>query len=208
MALTRKALSAMGIEEEIIEQIIAMHTETTDGLKDKINQYKAEAEKLPAVQKELDELREQAKGGERSPYKAKYEALVGEKEALQAEFDKYKADIEAKQTKEVKREAYRALLKEAGVSEKRIESVLKVSDIDGVELDKDGKIKDADKRKDGIKEEWADFISTETTKGADTATPPVNNGGSAGQPSFAARLAQQYHDNLYGSNATAKEDGK
>lgn len=208
MALTRKSLTAMGIEEEKIEQIISMHTDTVNGLKDQIDQYKVDAEKLPTVQRELDELKEStAKGGERSPYKAKYEALLEEKEALQADYDKYKAGIEAEKVKGAKRDAYKALLKEAGISEKRIDAVLRVSDLDGVELDKDGKIKDADKRMDGIKTEWADFIQTQDTKGVQTATPPANTGGALNQPSFAARLAQQYHENLYGSSNSAKEDG-
>ena len=33
MALTRRALKAMGIEDEKIDEIITMHTETVDGLK-------------------------------------------------------------------------------------------------------------------------------------------------------------------------------
>ena len=33
MALTRRALKAMGIEDEKIDEIITMHTDTVDGLK-------------------------------------------------------------------------------------------------------------------------------------------------------------------------------
>ena len=46
-----------------------------------------------------------------------------------------------------------------------------------IELDEDGKIKDADKIVNSIKEDWSEFIVTETTKGADTETPPNNTGG-------------------------------
>ena len=69
------------------------------------------------------------------------------------------------------------MLKSAGVSEKRLNAIIKVSDIDGLELDKDGKIKDADKHTETVKTEWADFVETTSTQGADTATPPANNGG-------------------------------
>ena len=55
MALTRKFLSALGIEEEKAEQIIAAHTETVDGLKAERDKYKEDAEKLPATQNELAE---------------------------------------------------------------------------------------------------------------------------------------------------------
>ena len=37
MALTRRALKAMGIDEEKIDEIIALHTETVDGLKAEIS---------------------------------------------------------------------------------------------------------------------------------------------------------------------------
>lgn len=63
------------------------------------------------------------------------------------------------------------------MSEKRIESVLRVSDVDAVELDDKGAIKGAEKLADGIKAEWADFIQTTTTQGAQTDTPPANNSG-------------------------------
>ena len=165
MALTRKYLSALGIEAEKIDEIISAHTETVDGLKDEIAKYKGDAEKLPAVQKELDE----EKDG-KDPWKVKYEAL-------KEEHDSYVADVTAKETKATKSAAYRALLKEAGISDKRIESVLRVSDVDSIELDKDGKIKDASKLADSIKTEWADFIQSSDSKGANVSNPPDNNGG-------------------------------
>ena len=37
--------------------------------------------------------------------------------------------------------------------------------------------KDVEKIKKDASEEWADFITTTTQKGADTTTPPANTGG-------------------------------
>ena len=91
---------------------------------------------------------------------------------LKQAFDDYKAKQEAKETLAAKESAYRDLLKAAGVAEKRIPAVLKVSDLDGIELDKDGKVKDADKLTENVKTEWADFIPTTTETGAKTVTPP------------------------------------
>ena len=51
MAMTRKALKAMGLSEEQIDSIIEMHTETVDGLRDQVRTYKADAEKLEGVQR-------------------------------------------------------------------------------------------------------------------------------------------------------------
>lgn len=163
MALTRKMLKAMGIEEEKIEQIIDAHSETVDGLKEEISRYKEDAEKLPGVQKELDDLKAAGDGG----YKEKYEK---EKKA----FEDFKTAQTAKETRQAKEAAYRELLKAAGVSEKRIPAILKVTDLDGIEMDGD-KIKDADKHTQTVQTEWADFVETSNTNGANTQNPPANN---------------------------------
>lgn len=169
MALTRKMLKAMGIEEDKIEMIIAEHVDAVDALKKERDAYKEDAEKLPDVQKKLDEATAAAKEAGGDKYKVKYDAL-------KEEYDKYKSDIEKKTTHTAKEAAYREILKAAGVSEKRIDSVIRVSDIDGIELDTDGKVKDADKLTDSVKSEWADFIVTEHVTGAQTSNPPSGNG--------------------------------
>lgn len=169
MSLTRKFLSAFGIEEDKVDEIIKAHTETVDALKEQRDAYKADAEKLPAVQKELDDLKAAAEKGDKDPYKVKYEAL-------KEDFDKFKSEQKEKETHAKKESAYRALLEEAGISEKRIASVLKVSDVDAIEFAEDGKVKDADTLKASIKKEWEDFIVTKDTQGAPTATPPAGSG--------------------------------
>lgn len=202
MALTRKALAAMGIESDKIDQIIEMHTETTNALKEERDSLKEKVEdkesKMAAVQKELDEAKEAMKNGDKSPYKVKYEAAVEEKEALQKEFDNYKADLANKEAHSKKEKAYREILKDAGIAEKHYAKILKYSDVDSLELDDDGKVKDSKKYLDSIKEEWGDHIASTSTKGADTETPPANNGGSSEQPSRAALMAQKYHEERYG----------
>lgn len=168
MSLTRKMLKAMGIEDEKIDQIIDAHTETVDALKEQRDQYKADAEKLPEIQKQLDKAKSDLEASGKDAYKVKYEAL-------KEEFEGYKNEQSAKETRSAKERAYRELLKAAGISEKRIASIVKVSDIDSVELDESGAIKGADKLTESIKTEWSDFIPTTTTQGASTATPPANS---------------------------------
>jgi hypothetical protein len=68
------------------------------------------------------------------------------------------------------------MLKEIGIPEKRIDSVIRVSDISKIEFDDEGKIIEGDKLKENLKSEWADFIPTTKTEGAKTATPPANTG--------------------------------
>ena len=167
MAFTRKMLKAMGIEDEKIDQIIDAHSETVDALKADRDAYKEDAAKLAAVQKELDELKAKGDDG----YKAKYEAEKAAHDAL-------KADIAAKETKKAKTDAYRELLKGANIDEKRIATILRAEapTIDKIELDADGKIKNAEQYTESIKSDWADFIVTQSAKGTNTATPPAHGG--------------------------------
>lgn len=180
MALTRKQLAAMGIEAEKIDEIITSHTETVNGLKDQISQLqndlktaKENADKLPGVQKELDDLKKQneddAKAREGKDY-----------DALKKEFDDYKAEISARDTKAAKEKALRDILKDLNVSDKGVSLVLKYQNFDGIELEEDGKIKDASDLRKSLKEDWGDYIVKTETKGADTSTPPGGNGGSKG----------------------------
>lgn len=203
MALSRKMLKVMGIEEEKIDQIIEAHTETVDALKKQRDQYKADAEKLPDVQKELDDLKDAAEKDGENPYKAKYDDL-------QKEFDDYKADVAAKETKARKTEAYRKLLKDAKVSEKRLDSILKLSPVDDIEIDDKGEIKGAEDIKKRIAEEWSDFIVTEETQNNHNQnTPPGGSGGNGsgvngagaggGQKSRAAQIQSHYQSSLYGT---------
>ena len=165
MALTRKALKAMGLSDEQVDSVIEMHTETVDALKESRDTYKTDADKLPELQAELDKLK--AKVGEdgKNPFEVKYNAL-------KEEFDQYKNEVTGKETARAKEEAYKELLKSAGVSEKRISAVLKVTDLKSLKLDAEGKLENAEDLTNSIKTEWADFIATEKKEGAAVPTPP------------------------------------
>lgn len=170
MALTRKFLKALGLEDDKIEQIIEEHTTIADRMNAEIEKYKADAEVLPRVQRELEKAQADLEAGKKDSWKVKYEAV-------KEEFEGYKSEQTKKEARSAKEKAYRELLKQAGVSEKRLDAVLRVSDVDSVELDEKGTIKDADKLTESIKSEWADFIGTTSIQGAQTATPPASTGG-------------------------------
>ena len=170
MSLTRKMLKAMGIEEEKIDQIIEAHSETVDSLKADRDTYKEDAEKLKTVQKELDDLKAKGDDG----WKEKHDKLKGE-------FDQYKTDVQAKETQTAKEKAYRAILKDANLSEKGVEKAIKYAEWDKIELETDGKLKGASDHIKAVKEEWAEYVTTTTTTGAKTSTPPANNGGKTGK---------------------------
>ena len=170
MALTRKLLKGMGLADEQVDTIIEAHTDTVDGLKADVSKYKTDAEKLSDVQKELDELKAKGDDG----WKEKYDNLKGE-------FDKYKTDIQEKEAHNKKVEAYKAILKDANLSEKGIEKAVKYADWDKIELDAEGKLKGANDHIKAVREEWAEYVTTTTTTGARTSTPPANNGGKTGK---------------------------
>lgn len=168
-SLSRKFLAGIGIEDDKVDLIIEKHQEVLTEVKEERDSFKEKAEKLPAVEKELADLKAASDDGKENSYKVKYDAL-------KEEFEAYKTDIESKATQTKKENAFKALLKDVGISEKRIEAVLKVSDLSKVEFDDEGKIKDEEKMKADLKEEWSDFITSTSSKGAETSNPPANNG--------------------------------
>lgn len=170
MAITRKLLKGMGLTEEQQETIIEAHTDTVNGLKADIDRYKADAEKLPTVQKELDDIKGQGEGGYKEKYEAEHKA-----------FETYKKAAETEKATAAKEKAVEAVLKKIGVSEKRLQSVAKLAKADGLldalELDENGAVKEADKLEKSLKDGYSEYITTTSTKGADTPTPPANSGG-------------------------------
>lgn len=171
MAFTRKLLATMGIDDEKIEQIITAHTEVTNALKEERDGYKERAEQLPAVQKELDELKKSMPEDGKNPWKVKYDAI-------KEEFDSYKEGVEKQNIAKTKTEKVTAMLKEIGVSEKRIPAVVRVvtANLDDIKLDKDGNIEGAEELKKNLTEEWSEFIVKTTEKGTDVANPPATSG--------------------------------
>jgi hypothetical protein len=176
MALTRKLLAALGIEDDKIDQIIEAHTETTDALKKQRDGFKVTADKVADLEKELETAK--ANAGDSDGFKAKFEA---EHKA----FEDFKADLKAREAHDAKANAARAYLKEKGIGDKSLGLALKAlgADIDALELDGDS-IKDAKSLDDALAGDLAQLVTTTTTKGADTSTPPANEGNTSGENIF------------------------
>ena len=166
-ALTRKFLTAMGIEDDKADEIISAHTETVTRLKTELDQAKADADRLPAIQKELDDLKAKPDDG----WKDKYDSV-------RKELADYKESIANEKALAAKKAAYQELCKDAGLSENGVTKAVKYADLDSVELDDAGKIKNGKSLIKIIREEWPEHIVKDSTSGAKTATPP--GGGSAG----------------------------
>ena len=203
MALTkaqvREILSSAGIASDkmdtAVDSILDGHITSINALREDIARYKTEADKLPGVQKELNDLKKVTSGAD--DYKTKYE-----KE--HSDFEAYKKDIQKKEVLAEKKKLYRAALKAANVDEKRYEAILKVTDLEGLKI-KDGKFEDEAGVKKAITDNWSDFVvKSKTEQSDDPANPPANNGNGGNPVSRAAQLAQQYSANLYGAPKTDK----
>lgn len=160
MALTRAFLKSMTLTDEQISAIIEEHSATVTGLKGEIIKYKEDAEKVPDLQKKLE-------GYEKENWKGKYE-----KE--HADFEGYKTEQDKKASYNAKEAAYKKMLEDSGVSSKVISLALKASKetIDNLKIGTDGKFENAAEVEKGIKEAYADYITTETTQGANVSNPP------------------------------------
>ena len=160
MAFTRATIrnlakeSGVEIPKEFEDALVSEHLNARNAYAEE--QVKAELEKQPATKAENVKDSEEYK-------------------ALKADFDNYKAEVTAKETKAAKEAAYRAILKDANLSEKGIEKAIKYAEWDKIELGEDGKLKGANDHIKAVREEWAEYVTTTTTTGAKTSTPPANN---------------------------------
>lgn len=104
-------------------------------------------------------------------WKEKYDALHGE-------FEDFKKAQTAKETKSAKEAAVRAYYESQGITGKALDIAMRGSgaEIEALEL-ADGKIKDAAALEALVNGDFSGLVSTTTTTGANTATPPTNNGG-------------------------------
>ena len=163
MSLTRKLLKGMGLTDEQVDTIIEAHTDTVDGLKEQVNTYKADAEKLPNVKKELDDLKATGDGG----FKEKFE-----KE--HSDFENFKKTIQEKETKAAKESAAKAFFESKGITGNSLEIAMRGSSAEIAALDLDGeKIKDSSALDALVNGTFKALVSTTTTKGANIPNPPI-----------------------------------
>lgn len=200
MALTRKFLTALGIDADKIDEIIAAHTETTNALKSERDQYKADADKLSEVQSQLDKANEEIKTFSSEDYKGKYESE-------KAAHDQLKSDIRTKEAKAKKENALKLLLD--GFSEKGVAKILKYGGYtDGIELTEDGAIKGADELKKNIESEWGEYRNKTVIEGANPATPPKSSDTPGERHNTrAAEIAARMHAQQFGGESKSTQEG-
>ena len=199
MALSRRMLKAMGIEDEKIDEIVAAHRETVDALIKERDDAKAKAEDADELQRQLAKAQSDLEAASKDDWQAKYEQEHRDFEAFKAEEAKKANDAE-------KAKAYREqVLGAAKIDPKRMDAIMRLVDIDGFELDEKGQIKGAKELAEGAAKEWAEFVASTGTKGADVPEPPSQQTGATGaNPETVARLKAR-HERLYGVDATQEQ---
>lgn len=164
MGFTRSFLKALNLTDEQVTAVIDEHVSVTDALKKQRDEYREQAEKLPEALKEIEAL----KAGE--DYKAKFE---DEHKAFEA----YKADMAKAEAKRAVEAEYRKLLADEKISAKRIDAVIRLTDLGQMHLDKDGKLENTDKLREDIRREWGDYITETHERGVEVETPPHTSAG-------------------------------
>ena len=159
MAFTRNFLKSTGLSDEQITAVMEEHVAVVDGLKADRDSFKEQAEKAADLQTQLEEI----KGGE--DFKAKYE-----KEHQDFEDFKKKTAEEAEASKV--KAAYKSLLVDEKIGAKRIESICRVTDFTKMKLGKDGRLEGEDNLRKAINDEWGEFRTTVSEKGAVVEKPP------------------------------------
>lgn len=166
MALTQAMLKAMGIEDEKRDQIMEAHQGVLESIKTERDELKELAAKVPNLEKAIEEFKA---AQPTEDWEKKYNDL-------KEEFDGFKTQVETEKAEGEKARLYKAMLREAGIDEKRIEPIMKVTDLGGISV-VDGAIADQEAVKAAIAEEWGGFIPQTTVQGASVEEPPSNVGG-------------------------------
>ena len=128
MSLSRTDLKLIGLNDDQIESVIAAHSETVSALKQKYSELEARyssvkenADRLPSVQKELDDLRKE-------DYKGKYDNLF--------------ASVEKGKARAAKETAVKAYYEGKNIRGQNLTIAMRGTDLDALQLDESGNLAD------------------------------------------------------------------
>ena len=166
--MKRAELEALlqGVEnaKEVIDKIMA------------INGTDIEAQKTAREQAETARNEAEAKLAEYAEFTPeKVKAFKAFNPSEVEELRKYKAENETAQVRAKKETAVMELLKSNKASDKAAKLLIKGIDLNAVEFDEKGAVKDGTKIIEPLKSEYAEYFTTETTGGATAGNPLGNN---------------------------------
>lgn len=176
MAFTTEALQELGLTQEQIKEVFALHGKTINPLKAELEESKGALEslnnQLTATGQQLEALKADASTSEETK-----KAL----ESLQSDYDNYKAKAEAELAQTKKVSAITLALKDTNAYNP--DKLMKFIDVDAIELDKDGKPQ-LSEIIDGLKESDPYLFKQEDDTPSPQILPPGNPqaGGSESDP--------------------------
>lgn len=165
MTLSEEMLKGMGLTKEQISSILEAHSETITGLKKERDGYKMELERVKRALESANETKKELETLKSGDWEAKYNE---EHES----FERYKKDVETKAKVAKTKELYVKLLKDTGVGEQFIDSIIGVTDLAGMTISENGDLENKDNLVNDAKERWSGFIVQDKVKGAEVQTPP------------------------------------
>lgn len=174
MAFSRNWLKTMGLSDEQVQSIMEEHTSVTDALKAQRDQAQADVKALQTKADKFDETEKELLTLKGEDFKTKYET---EHQA----FEDYKKKIANEAETAKVKSAYRQLLLDEKISEKRVDSVLKLTDFSDMKLGEDGKLENLDALKENIGKEWGEFKVTQSERKQNVPTPPGTGNQGAGE---------------------------
>jgi len=169
MALTRAMLKSMNLSDEQINTIIEEHTSIKDNLKNQISDLQEKVNDYDEIKQKYEDLSNDVK---QNNWKDKFD------EAKQ-QLEDYKNEIKNEKQTLKKKELYKELLKESGINDKQISSILEVTKFDDINIDANNKLENVEELTNEIKSKWDGFIVKSAVTGINTENPPTNNGGTS-----------------------------
>ena len=202
MAFKREELrEALGeaYTDEIAGKLITLHRSVVDPIKDQLDdakrdvtKYKTEADRVPGLQTEINELK-------KDDWKTKYE---NEKKAHDDYKEKVTRDAEAAKV----RAAYKKLLTDEKISDKTLDSILNATDYSKMKLKEDGTLDGLEDLKKDIDTKWGGFKVTKRQRGEDVQTPPPGNPG--GSDNSIREMTAKWHAQRFGAQPQNQQKGE
>ena len=170
--------------DEIENALIALHLGVVDPMKDDLDKAQKAAERLEAVQKELDDI----KSG--TDWKTEHDKI-------KKQFDDYKAEITGKEALGKVQAAYRKLLDGKKIAKEDADLIMAGTKFDGMKLKDDGTLEGEEGLLNDIGTRYSRYIPTEDRRGHEPDKPPKTDNGGGANPR-AAQLAKRFHEERYG----------
>lgn len=172
----KQILKNAGLEESVVNSLAETINAEIPKEFVKKEQYNKKVQLIDSMQEKINDFEAKAESINKDEYKEKYENLI--------------AEIQEKETRTNKSNLLNAKLKESGVTNPKLISLLsRQFDLDKIEIEDDN-IKDWDNILNPVKESYSDFFETTGISGVEPNNPPQNNPGNSDNNPLADALGK------------------